>query len=255
MPRKDSTIHLALIFLLFAHRYQKVCLIASKMDVSTPAIRGSQPLGRLMGLVMMLIRYTMIEIPLLTVCASTCTWLAYCTQRYTPPTHTQMRLTQNTIREISFHTNKNLITSIPQTEYISINGHHSSEVSQLQDCQAWVKLMCETCTKKNKSTLSYTTKPSTVLHQGSVYGPQCSTAKLTKQLFWSLLWRSFVKFVRVNMNYSWWDGLGFGGFFFHFFYMFFILYIVKLLPAGSVERKSSSHIWSWPILQRDLIVM
>lgn len=32
------------------------------MDVSTPAIRGSESLGRLMGLVMMLIRYTMIEI-------------------------------------------------------------------------------------------------------------------------------------------------------------------------------------------------
>lgn len=61
---QSSAIHLAAILLLRAHAHQKVCLIASKMDVSTPAIRGSEPLGRLMGLVMMLIRYTMIEIPL-----------------------------------------------------------------------------------------------------------------------------------------------------------------------------------------------
>lgn len=44
--------------------HQKVCLIALKMDISTLAIKGAQPLGRLMGPVMMLISNTMIEIPL-----------------------------------------------------------------------------------------------------------------------------------------------------------------------------------------------
>lgn len=34
------------------------------MDISTLAIKGAQPLGRLMGPVMMLISNTMIEIPL-----------------------------------------------------------------------------------------------------------------------------------------------------------------------------------------------
>lgn len=44
--------------------HQKVCLIALKMDISTPAIKGALPLRRLMGPVMMLISNTMIEIPL-----------------------------------------------------------------------------------------------------------------------------------------------------------------------------------------------
>ena len=137
-----SAIHLAAILLLRAHGYQKVCLIASKMDVSTPAIRGSAPLGRLMGLVMMLIRYTMIEIP-----------LHMCVHMHVPgestPKHSNEIKPKTPLVNSPFTQTK---ISLPdhqrQTQYISTAVRLSAEAREgtLQSCaastehQQWVRL-------------------------------------------------------------------------------------------------------------------
>lgn len=85
-----------------------------------------------MVLVMMLITYTMIEIPL-----HMCMHVHVPVQPCAPtPPNTQMRLTQNTISEICFHTNKNLITSASETERVYLHYCSSLSCSQREDLRA-----------------------------------------------------------------------------------------------------------------------
>lgn len=75
------------------------------MDVSIPAIRGPESLGRLMGLVMMLIRYAI---------TYGHAHARVCTNVHTDAPNYEITF----MREICFRTNINLITSASETETV-----------------------------------------------------------------------------------------------------------------------------------------